>query len=109
MNDYHDIEKRLKEFKHQPDPGIRRSVLDRFAQTVGLAGSNRYSDPFWARPIPLYLAAAVLCVAVGLSFLAGRQLTLADAPADTFRSGGLDTTTTLPEEVLWQTAPSDIL
>ena len=81
MNDRMDIEKQLKGFKHQTDPGLRRTVLDRFERTVPPGGRVRWRGMFWARPVPLYLAAAVLLLAVGLSFMAGRQLTLAGSAA----------------------------
>ena len=109
MNDHRDIEKTLKRFRHRPDPRVRRSVMARFSDTLGPARAGGRGSFFWTRPVPLYLAAAVLVVAAGLSFFAGRQVTLAVAPADTFRGSALDTTLTLPQEMLWESAQNDIL
>jgi hypothetical protein len=109
MNDQLDIETVLKKFDHRPDPRLRGSILDRFRERLGPTRSGRSGRFFWVRPVPLYLAAISLCIAAGLSFLAGRQVNLSDAPADTFRSSVFDTTLTLPEERLWRAAPDDIL
>ena len=109
MNDHRDIEKTLKRFRHRPDPRVRRSVMARFSDKLGPTRAGGRAVFFWTRPVPLYLAAAALVVAVGLSFFAGRQIPLAEVPADTFRSSALDTTLVLPQEMLWEPAQNDIL
>ena len=109
MNDHNDLEKGLKNFRHRPDPQVRRSVMARFRDTVDPARAAKRSTFFWARPIPLYLAAAVVFVAIGLSFFAGRQVPLASSPTGTFQDSALDSTFVLPQEMLWEPARNDIL
>jgi hypothetical protein len=109
MNDHRDIEEGLKKFRHRPDPRVRRSVMARFRDTVDPTRADKRPTFFWTRPVPLYLAAAVLFLAVGLSFFAGRQFTLANPPTGTFQNSVLDTTFVLPQEMLWEPAQNDIL
>lgn len=106
MNDRHDIEAQLKAFRHRPDDRVKGAVMEAYA--AGSATDTRRRG-FWRRPVPLYAAAAVVVVTVGLSFFAGTRVSppvhpvTAVQPADTV--DGVVTS----QDIEWSAAERDIL
>ena len=64
MKEKHDIEKILMRYRRVPGANVKRSVLKRFNDRFGAAGSDPLPIRFWRRPVPLYLAVAAVVAAV---------------------------------------------
>ena len=75
-----DIERLLMRYASDPGPEVKRSVLDRFSRTIATRRSPGHAVGFWKRPIPLYVAAVGVVLALGLSFFAGRWAASPMAP-----------------------------
>lgn len=110
MRDDIDIEEALKRFENEPGPEVKRSVMARFSQRFRGRQPAPNAAAFWKKPVPLYAAAAVIVVAVGLSFVAGRKTSgprfvPAVAPGEPARA----LNTGVAPEVRWEAAPSDLL
>lgn len=109
MNDDIDIEETLQRYPSDPGPRVKRSVLSRFARTVGSGRTVNHSAGLWKRPIPLYAAVATMVIVVGLSFFAGQKSSSRQRPVDPSpKSPQTLKVTTIPE-VTWEVAPNDIL
>jgi hypothetical protein len=113
-----DIEDVLKRYRHKPDSGIKRSILARFADKTRLRVKPHQSGlpGFWHRPVPLYLVAAQIIVAVGLGFFASRFVPVSKVGSETVQERSahieageqpLDALET--EELSWEIAPNDLL
>lgn len=107
MTDRENIEDVLKMFRHKPAARVKRVVMSAYGES--LAGDGRGSGGFWNRPVPLYAAAAVLVVMVGVSFLAG-QRGVPSGPVRTVTepavpAGGAAS----PAGIEWSTAVNDLL
>jgi hypothetical protein len=110
-----DIEDILKKHRHTPDSRVKQSVLARFAA--------RYHHPatqglrsLWQKPVPFYLAAAQIIVALGLGFAVARVIPFVDksSTADGDRSVRIEAispteNTVTAEEPEWEIAPNDLL
>jgi hypothetical protein len=100
----HDIERLLQRFPGEPRPEVKRSVLDRFAKTFASGRSTRHVAGWWHRPIPLYAAAVVFVLALGLAFFAGRW------GIATERSGSIESSQpAAAPAVTWEAAVKDLL
>ncbi len=109
MKDDMDIEKLLKQYRSDPGPGVKQSLMNHFRKIHGggkpIAGGGR----LWTRPVPLYYLAASVLIAIGLSFAAGRITSASHSPRETV-------TETYPapnelglKDIHWQVAPNDLL
>jgi hypothetical protein len=104
MTDHHDIEETLKQFKHEPAPKSKQAVMNAYRN----AFAARPGIAFWKRPIPLYAAAIIAIVLVGVSFVAGLRSSM-----------GVETRVSAPEEnvdgavtsqdIEWRPAQNDLL
>ena len=105
MNENIDIEHVLKRYRGAPSSRVKRSVLSRFIHTF----DSRSSVGFWKRPIPLYVATAIVVIAVGLSFFAGRKMFQQELRPtvlyETVPEGDVITT----QELKWEVARNDLL
>ena len=108
MSDDMDIENELRRFQHDPGPEVRRSVLARFSSGFGSHAPARQKIVFWKKPIPLYVAAACIVVAVGLSFFTGRWTDSSRRPFEEPRSGLRTGNASWAQEVTWEVAPNDL-
>jgi hypothetical protein len=108
MTDDMDIEKMLKQYRSDPGPQVKQSVMNRFAGVHG-DGTPIREDRLWVRPVPLYIFAAGLILAIGLSFFAGRIT----SPAQHSRTTSMEVLPSAYEDSLqdieWQVAPNDLL
>ncbi|UCH83946.1 MAG: hypothetical protein JSW50_16150 [Candidatus Latescibacterota bacterium] len=109
-NDF-DIEDTLKRFRHEPDSRVKRSILGRFSQrAAALSGPG-----FLRRPVPLYLAAAQIVIALCLGFFVARSLPLSEkvSISDDKGSTRMEPAQTpaqaVAAELEWEVAPNDIL
>jgi hypothetical protein len=121
MNAKHDIEELLKRFRIQPSPRVKRAAMARYAESLGRgerlgglpkvagAGSDRGGAGLWRRPVPLYIAAALIVVAAGLAFVGGQELSRTERRARAASSYAQDTLTSRAPEQQWQFAPRDVL
>jgi hypothetical protein len=105
MNDDIDIEEVLKRYRSDPGAKVKQAVLSRFTQVFGGARPVKNGVRFWTRPIPLYVAAATIIIAVALSFFAGRRM----SPSDRQLGPSQETYSTAIQEVEWEAAPNDLL
>lgn len=74
MNDKYDIEKILGRFRAGPGERVKRSVMARYAQHTGEAGTAQTDAPVWKRPVPFYLAAAAVVAALLIALPVQRAL-----------------------------------
>jgi len=91
-----ELEDQLKTFRHEPAEGVRRSVL--------AAHRARYggrSTPLWRLRVPLYAVAALLAVAVGVTWAASRPDPSDSRLSTHARPARTDTT------LVWATAERD--
>ncbi|UCG53353.1 MAG: hypothetical protein JSW58_07310 [Candidatus Latescibacterota bacterium] len=104
-----DIEELLMRFKSEPSARVKRSVLTRFGRVFGGRGLRTDETSFWRRPIPLYLAAANIVIAITLSFFAGQTMPLSERERDVLREPPQETSETVAPEVHWEIAPNDLI
>lgn len=106
MKDEFDVEGLLRRYNAGPGEHTKKSVMDRFNRA---RGAHAERGGFWRRPVPLYRAAIVLLLLVGLSFAAGRQFSSGPAA----RYSGPDQAPALPAAAVdvidWVPADSDFL
>ncbi len=94
MTEHDDLEARLKAFDHDPAPRVRHAVL-----TAHRAQHGR--PPFWRRGIPIYAVAALLALAVGLTWVVGQAPTNARLAATRAQPAARDSV------LVWATAVWD--
>jgi hypothetical protein len=104
-----DIEKTLKQYRSEPSPSVKHAVMNRFTRVHGVTGSIARNERVWKRPVPLYLFAAGIIVAVGLAFFAGQMTSLSQSP----RSSLMETQPAAYDsdlyDIQWEVAPNDLL
>ncbi|UCF04013.1 MAG: hypothetical protein JSV33_08635 [bacterium] len=103
-----DIEELLRRQQCGPHPRVKQSVLSRFIEMRSAGRRSAGWMLFWKRPVPLYLAAASVIIAIGLSFLLGRgtsRLEEHGMPAQV-RVQAIDTVTF--QEPEWAVTQSDV-
>ncbi len=105
MNEDIDIEDVLKRYRGAPSSRVKRSVLSRFIHTFG----SRSSVGFWRRPIPLYVATAIVVIAVGLSFFAGRKTFQHELQPTVLYEYVPERDVTTTQELKWEVAHNDLL
>lgn len=71
MNNDVDIEGILKRHRSGPGEAVKRSVMARFSSSFRPGSRGGGPAGFWKKSVPLYLYAATVLLAVGMSFLAG--------------------------------------
>ena len=110
-NDF-DIENTLKNYEHDTDPRVKRAVLDRFAQR----SPSRMGSRLFHRPVPLYLAAAQIIIALGLGFFIARVLPMARTPSTPGAKPAVHgsvtqepSATVTAKDIEWEIAPNDVL
>ena len=106
MNDRHDIEEQLEGFRHRPGGRVKKAVMDAYADGDAPV---RGTGGFWRRPVPLYAAAAVAIVMVGLSFLAGVQARRPAAPATAVQPADSVDGVVTTQDIEWSVAERDLL
>ena len=108
MRDDMDIEKMLKQYKSDPGPQVKQSVLSRFNGLYG-SGASAREGRWWARPVPLYAFAAAICLAIGLSFFAGRATSLSRQQNTTPTGASTAAYADSLQDIEWHVAPNDLL
>jgi hypothetical protein len=78
MNRKWDIEDLLMRFRITPGARVKRAVLSKYAERHGRARGAAGAIAVWRRPVPLYIAAAFVLLAAGLSFIGGQRLSRAE-------------------------------
>jgi hypothetical protein len=103
-----DIEEIMKRHRCSPDPRVKRYVMSRFVELrrSGLRSAERM--PFWKRPVPFYIAAASVIIAVGLTFLLGRGPSRLEEHAMPVQIGVQAIDTVTLQEPEWAVAQSDL-
>jgi hypothetical protein len=116
MNDDMDIEKMLKQYKSDPGPRVKQSVMNRFVgvhrnRFAGAHGGEALSGEgrLWKRPVPLYIFAAGVILAIGLSFFAGRMTSLSQQRRTTSMEALPAAHEDSLQNIEWQVAPNDLL
>lgn len=107
MTDHDDVEQQLRTFRHHPHERTKRAVMSAYEKSRGAGTTRRRA--FWRRPVPLYAAAAVALVLVGVSFIVGRQVAAPGARrAATIESVPADGVAT-SQDIEWSVADRDLL
>jgi anti-sigma-K factor RskA len=109
MTDDKHIEETLKHYRSDPGPQVRQSVMSRFARAIGDRTPEDDPVPFWKRPIPAYVAAAAIVVAVGLSFVAGQRTTPPEHRLDSANEYVTDSAPADSLGLTWEVALRDLL
>jgi hypothetical protein len=109
MKDDMDIEKTLKQYRSEPSPGVKQSVMNRFGRTHRGTGSEVRNDRLWKRPVPLYLFATSILVAIGLAFFAGRMTTLSQSSSGSYPDTRPAAYEDGLQDIQWEIAPNDLL
>jgi hypothetical protein len=107
MKDNFNLEDALKRCRIDPGPRVKRSVLERFARVYGRRAAPAGPFRMWRRPVPAYLATAVVVVAVFMSFFAGRT----SQPQRSSMTGQMfveERDTLALYELEWETARRDL-
>jgi hypothetical protein len=109
MKDDMDIEKLLKQYRSDPSPRVKQRVMNRYGRIHG-GGRPFARDKRWlTRPVPFYLFAVGILVAIGLSFFAGKMT----SPQQNQQSSVMDAQPASIEdelkEVQWEVAPNDLI
>ena len=105
MNEDSDIERALSQYRTDPSPAVKRTVLSRFACTFHLERRGR----FWRRRVPLYVVAAQIFIAVGLGFLAGRRSTGGEGHLEAVPTAVEKESAVTVVEIGPEMAPGDVL
>jgi len=124
MKDDMDIEKTLKQYRSDPSPHVKQSVMNHFASKHGdrreanhgkhpagfdgganSAGTGRW----WRRPVPLYIFAAGVVLAIGLSFVAGRMTSITHDSSHERTAVQPASYSVDLEDIQWETATNDVL
>jgi hypothetical protein len=110
-----DIEDVLKKYEHKPDSRVKQTVLARFADRTRTRLKPDMRG-LWCRPVPLYLVAAQLVIAIGLGFFAARFLPVSNIGSEAGRdkpvqieAGEQSRDAFAAEELTWEVAPNDLL
>ena len=109
MNEDIDIEDVLKRYRSDPSPQVKRSVLSRFAHTFESRNSVSNLISFWKKPIPLYLVAAEIIIAVGLSFFAGQRMSQPQQQVEALHEALQGKSVTTTQEITREIALNDLL
>jgi anti-sigma-K factor RskA len=109
MRDDIDIEETLRRFESDPGPEVKRSILTRFSQKFGSRRSVEHKTGFWRTPVPLYVTAAGIVVAVGLSFIVGQRSAAPQQPQEMLREPAPALNAGSAAEIKWEVAPNDLL
>ena len=104
-----DIEGLLKRAPIGSDPRVKRAVLSRYAQRYGKARGSAGMNPFWRKPVPLYLATALVLVIAALSFLGGRRFPRPEHAAESRATAAQDSPAGAGYEQLWHFTQRDAL
>jgi hypothetical protein len=108
MNRKLDIEDLLMRFRITPGARVKRAVLSRYAEHYrparGAAGTMRG----WRRPVPLYVAAALVVLAAGLSFIGGQKLSRSERTAESPSIAMQDSLIRVTLKQSLQFAPRDV-
>ena len=104
-----DIEDVLKKYRHKPGRQVKQSVLARFGDRTRLRVKPGIAR-MWRRPVPLYLVAAQLIIALGLGFFAAKILPVPKGGLEAgIEAGEQSPDTFAAEELTWEVAPNDLL
>jgi hypothetical protein len=115
-----DLEETLKQYRHAPDPRTKDAVMDTFHRTFAeepahaaparrRPGTERRAVGFWRRSVPLYLAAAAVVAAMGLSFLAGVHTSTRNVGPVVSEPLPGTREAAAPPDIPWSIAESDLL
>lgn len=104
-----DIEDLLMRFRSEPSARVKRAVLARYAERYGRGRRGTAGAiGLWRRPVPLYVAAALVLVAAGLSFMGGRTLSRPERIAGSAPIAVQDSLVGKALEQSWHYAPRDV-
>ena len=81
MNRKLDIEDLLMRFRIVPGERVKRAVLARYAERFGCPRGARGTKSV-LRPVPIYVAIALILLAAGLSFVGGQRLSRLELARD---------------------------
>ena len=109
MNEDIDIEEVLNRYGNDPSVRVKRSVMSRFIRTLGNRGSSKGRIRFWHRPVPLYLATALVVIAVGLTSFIGRKIMPQEQRPGVRHESVQENDITATRELKWEVAHSDFL
>ncbi len=101
MTEHDDFEDELKRFHHETDPRVKRSVMEAYGNRLGRGRLGPGRVPLWKRTIPIYAVAALLAIAVGVTWTLGRARIGDRAGATAARNAPGDTA------LVWATAERD--
>jgi hypothetical protein len=104
-----DIEDVLKRYRSDPGDEVKRSVMSRFKQKRWSRRRPDWPDGIWKRPVPFYLLAASVLLAVGLSFFVGSRMNPARPQIDSTGPSAPTETFVDAQELEWEVAPNDVL
>jgi hypothetical protein len=104
------IEDLLMRFRNDPSAHVKRAVLARYAERYGrgrhgATGATR----LWRKPVPLYVAAALVVVAAGLSFVGGQRFSRPERIAGSAPIAAQDSLVREALDQSWHYAPRDVL
>jgi len=108
MNTKPNIEELLKRFRSDPAPRVKRAVLSKYAERFGRGRTAAGAERLWRRSVPLYVAAALIVVASGLSFVGGQKLSRREGSPKGTSPAAQDTLAGTALEQQWYYAPSDL-
>ena len=109
MNRKPHIEELLMRFRSEPGARVKRAVLARYAERYGhrrWRGAGTVG--LWRRPVPLYVATALVLVATGLSFMGGQKLSRPERIAPRASNATQDSLAGTVLEQSWHYAPRDV-
>jgi hypothetical protein len=108
MNRKLDIEDLLMRFRIIPGARVKRAVLAKYAERHGRARGGAGTINLWKRPVPLYLAAALIVLAAGLSFIGGQKLSRSERTAESPSIAMQDSLIRVTLKQSLQFAPRDV-
>ncbi len=104
-----DIEDLLKRYRNDPSQRVRRAVMSRFRETYGRGEEVGRLTMFWRRAVPINLAAVILIIVSGLSFLVGLSIPREKKAGGEPQVPLQQTEITDVQELKWEVAENDIL
>jgi hypothetical protein len=109
MNVKQDVEDLLVRLRVGPDARVKRAVLSRYAELYGRGRGEADGLGVWRRPVPLYVAAAIVLLATGLSFVGGLKVSRSERVQGSFSPAMQDSLIGEAFRQSAQYAPSDVL
>ena len=109
MSNDMDVEETLRRYRTEPAAEVKAAVLARYARKMARRTLARRAGGFWRRPVPLYVVAAAVLIAAGLSFLAAGKGPLHGQPVERPRHETPLGNASLSPELEWEVTPNDLI